>query len=239
MSDAIQRVYNLQDAVLLAHIAKLNEQLPTDRPTIEAEIPVIDQAFEDALKADYLAALEEGGDDLQLGEIGKKTQALLKEINNSQKLMKRLRFWVAEAYPDDTAKQKSFDLAGYWKKAVSQPRLITYMHRLSVTVQENRAELEAAGAPATLADDLTANAAALAKADAEQENSKGGRANASQARVLALNSLYARAARLARATALVYEDDFAKSSFYALPKVGGAAAETEPDPGPIEPELLT
>lgn len=232
MQDAVKRVFNVQDAVLLAHIAKINEQLPTDRPTIEAEIPVIDQTFEDGLVADYNTALSEGGDDIQKGAVGKKTQALLNEIETSQKLMRRVRFWVGEAYLNDPAKQKSFNLPGYWKTATSQPKLITYMNSLAVTVQENRAELEAAGASATLADELTTNAAALAKADAEQENTKGGRANASQARTIALNSLYTRAVRLTRATALVYENDFAKSNFYALPKAGGGTSE--PEEGTVE-----
>lgn len=233
MNQEIRRSYNFSDAILLAHIGKVAEQLPNDLSVIEEEIGSIDQAFLDALKADHFTALREGGDDAAKGKVGHKTQTLLETIEASKKIVKRIRFYVSEAFGDDPARKKSFNLANYWKVVNNQPELIKFMNALAEVVADNRDALIAGGAKDTLIASVEENARALAKADAEQESSKGGRTNSTQARIIALNSLYRRAAKLDEATDIAFEDNPVKASFYNLPqsssKVDELEEETEKD----------
>lgn len=226
MNQIIRR-FKVSDAILLAHMGKILERLPEDLTIIQEAIPVIDQKFADQLKADYLLALKEGGDDVARGKVGQKTQNLLDTMDGSKPIVKKLRFYLGEVYEDNPAKRKSFYLWKYWKIANSQPELIKYMNGLAQLVEENRDELEAGGVPADLLDSVGANAKALAKADAVQESSKGGRANATQARVIALNSLYERGLKLDRATDIAFEDDPVRAAFYNMPQPAPKAEDVE------------
>lgn len=223
----IIRKFKVSDAIILAHTGKVIERLPEDLPTIEEAVPLINQEFADQLKADYLVALEEGGDDVVKGKVGQKTQALLDAMAVSKSIVKKLRFYLGEVYGDNPAKRKSFNLKKYWKVAGSQPDLIKYMNGLAMVVKDNRAELETAGVPTDLLDSVETNAKALARADAVQESSKGGRTNATQARIIALNSLYERGLKLDRATDIAFEDDLVRADFYNLPQPAPKAEDLE------------
>lgn len=229
MTQSVTRKYNYSDAILLAHIGKTIERLPTDMSAIEAAIPIINQAFYDQLKADYTVALTEGGDDVLKGKIGQKTQTMVDAMEASKSIVKKIRFWIAEAYPNDPAKRKSFNLKKYWKVAYSQPDLITFMNALATQVEANKQSLQDAGASVEFLDSITTNAQNLAKADAEQEASKGGRANATQARIIAMNSLYERGMKLDRATDIAFEDDTVKADFYNMPQMAPKAEDMEDD----------
>lgn len=109
MSTKITRKYNLSDGILLAHIGKVSQTLPSDLPTIELDFPMINQAFLDGLLADHTNALAEGGDDVAKGEVGQQTQILVAEMENSKRITKRLRFWVGEAFGNNPAKRKAFN----------------------------------------------------------------------------------------------------------------------------------
>ncbi len=224
------RKFKISDAVLLAHVGKIKERLSGDLPTITAEFPFINEDFLNALVADHQKALDEGGDDMAKGEVGEKTQALLDAMSDSSRIVRRVRIWVGEAFGDDPARRRSFGLSRFWKVANNQPKLIKYMNGLKEVVANNRAALEAAGASAAFLDSVKANADALTQADAIQEASKGGRMSSTQARVLSLNSLYERAAKLDRVTDIVFEEDEAKASFYNLPQVTPKAEDMDEEP---------
>ncbi len=230
MSNEITRTYSLSDAILLTHIGKVLVELPGHLPQFESIVPKINQAFVDGLIADHISALEEGGDDAARGELGSKTQALVNEMEISKGLIKKLRFWIGEAFQDDPAKHKSFHLSKFWKVANNQPKLIQYMNMLSSLVNENSAALLAVGATQQLIDDLTANAKALMDADAVQETSKSGRASSTQARIQLLNSLYDRVQLLDGASELVFEGDQVTIDFYGLPVVRPKAEDLESEP---------
>lgn len=86
-------------------------------------------------------------------------------------------------------------------------------------VDDNQDALLTAGVKQELIDELKDNAEALSKADAEQESSKGGRSNATQARVIALNALYARVLMLDQVSDVAFDDNPAKVAYYDLPSV--------------------
>ncbi len=213
----ITRKFSISDAILMAHIGKILEGLPRDQPVFEEEIAIIDQAFVDGLSADYSSALAEGGDQVVRGKVGEKTQSMLEAMDEAKRLVKRLRFWVDLVYADNAARRRSFNLRQFWKVATSQPKLIQFMNNLSTQVQEHRADLLEAGAKQEFFEAISANAAALATADAVQESSKGGRSNATQNRVIALNALYDRARLLDNAADILFEEDPLKASFYSMP----------------------
>lgn len=79
MSERFRRNYSFADGILLAHVGKVNETLPEDLPTFEAEFPMINQGFLEGMIEDHEVALEEGGDDVAKGSVGLKTQHLLDE----------------------------------------------------------------------------------------------------------------------------------------------------------------
>ncbi|RED95556.1 hypothetical protein C7460_1175 [Marinoscillum furvescens DSM 4134] len=106
------------------------------------------------------------------------------------------------------------------------------MNTLAAQVQANKSALIAVGASEGFLDSIVINAEHLAEADAIQEQSKGGRMQATQARVLALNALYERARKLSRAADLVFGDAPAAARFYKLP-------QRAPEVEDLEEELAT
>lgn len=227
MSQSATRRYNFSDAILLAHLGKVLEGLPTDLATFTLEFPMIDQAFVDEFQAAYKTALKEGGDDVVRGQVGEKTQAMADAMEEAKNLIKRLRFWVDFTYKDNPAKRKGFNLRQYWKVAYNQPALIQFMNALAEQVQNNSADLLEKGAKQTLIDGITANAERLATADAQQEHSKSGRNNATQERILALNALYERGVLLDSASDLAFEADPIKVAFYDMPVARPKAEDVE------------
>ncbi|MEP5611020.1 MAG: hypothetical protein ABJP45_02160 [Cyclobacteriaceae bacterium] len=227
MSTKIYRKYNISDAILLAHIGKIIETLPDDLSTFEADFPMINQPFLDALEADHENALEEGGDDVSRGQVGETTQTLVEEMEKAKRVVKRLRFWVNEAFASNPAKRKAFNLTKFWKVAYNQPKLIQFMNALQAIASENDQLLLDAGMNPQLLTDLEANAEALADADAEQESSKGGRSSATQERIISLNLLYDRGQKLDNIADILYEDNPAKRDFYNLPVLAPKAEDLE------------
>ncbi|REE01170.1 hypothetical protein C7460_104190 [Marinoscillum furvescens DSM 4134] len=217
----------MSDAILLAHVGKVVQQIPEDLETLEEMIPVINSQFVTHLSEDYLTALREGGDDVASGELGQHTQNLLEAIDDTKRQVKKLRFWINEAFANDPARARSFQLHRFWKVANSQPELIRFMNALATQVQANKPELMAAGAQEALLDSTSIIAERLAEADAIQESSKGGRVQATQARIIALNSLYDRCVKLSRAAQIVFEDSPAGARFYQLPQYEPDATDVE------------
>lgn len=225
MNQVAIRNYSYSDALLLAHVGKIVEQLPNDLSIVEEETGIIDQAFLDELKTDYVTALEEGGDDVARNRVGNKTQILVNAIDDAKKIVRRIRFYVGEAFEGDPAGKKAFNLFKFWKVANNQPELIKFMNALAKVVEANKDALIEKGAKETLIASVSANAKALAEADAIQEGSKGGREKSTQTRIVSLNSLYKRALKLDRATDLAFESDPIKASFYNLPQTSPKADE--------------
>jgi len=128
-----------------------------------------------------------------------------------------LRYWVNKAFAKNPAALKRFRLAKYWKIRGQQSELVTYMNTLATVVAEFRAQLEVAKVPVALLDSVKTSADALAKANSVQENSKGGRNSATQARVTRLNAIYAIDQLFSHAADFVYDTNPAKRDFYKLP----------------------
>ncbi|MEP1097628.1 MAG: hypothetical protein ABJG78_21095 [Cyclobacteriaceae bacterium] len=235
MSTEIYRKYNIPDGILLAHVGKVAETLPNDLSTFEAGFSMINQSFLDGLIADHENALEEGGDNVSKGQVGEKTQALVGEMEKSQKIIKQLRFWVNEAFGGNPAKRKAFNLTKFWKIAYSQSKLIQFMNSLQTIASENGQPLLDAGMNPQILTDLEDNAEALAEADAEQESSKGGRSSATQERIISLNLLFERSQKLDAIADILYEDNPAKRDFYSIPVISPKAEDLEDDEE--EPEV--
>ncbi|RED94890.1 hypothetical protein [Marinoscillum furvescens] len=223
----LERKYNISDALLLAHVSKIVQQLPEDLDEIQSTISLINEQFATQLREDYMTALREGGDDLAKGTVGQHTQAMIEAMDESKTLVKKLRFWVAEAFANDPAAQRSFQLHQFWKVANNQPALIRFMNTLAAQVTAQKGQLMAVGASESFLDAIVINAERLAEADAIQEQSKGGRLQATQTRIQALNSLYERVIKLSRAADIVFEESPAAARFYKLPQPTPEAEDVE------------
>ncbi|MEQ8365051.1 MAG: hypothetical protein RH948_19410 [Cyclobacteriaceae bacterium] len=213
----MDRKYNISDARLLQHTGVVLEALATDLPDFTAFDEDLNAALVAALNDDYQAALIEGGDDVARGKVGEKTQKLLDETKRADDMMKAMRYWLRKTFAQDPAALRRFGLAKYWKVRNRQAELVTYLNMLVSTVAEFRTELEEAKVPVALLDSVKTISDALTKADVVQENSKGGRQSATQARVLRLNALYTTDQSLNNAAEIIYSDNPAKRDIYRLP----------------------
>jgi hypothetical protein len=225
----MERKFKISDARLLQHTGVILEALTTDLPNFTAFDEDLSPELVAALNTNYLAALEEGGDDVARGKVGEKTQNLLNEMKRSDKMMTDLRYWLKKIFANDPAALKRFQLSKYWKIRNQQPELVTYLNRLVAVVAEFRARLEAGKAPVALLDSVKTITDALTKADVVQENSKGGRQSSTQARITLLNAIYATDKSFSNAAEMIYSDDPAKRELYRIPGNSQPSTQDEED----------
>jgi len=94
--------------------------LATDLADFTAFDPDLSEDKTSALQQLYTDTLAEGGDDVEKGKVGVKTQALNNSMDKCQELVTSLRYWVKKAYKDDPASQKRYRLKQYWCWLIGQ-----------------------------------------------------------------------------------------------------------------------
>ena len=213
----MNKLFKISNARLLEHAGVTLEALSTDLADFTTFDPDLNAEKVTTLTDLYQTALQEGGDDVALGKLGEKTQAIIREMNQCDKAMKSLRYWVDKAFANDPAGRKRFGLTSYWKVHNNQPELIAYLSSLNTVVTELRPTLEAANTPAALLDSVATLAANLEAANNAQENTKGQRGTATQERRTRMNTIYTICQQFSRAAEFIYDDNPAKREQYRVP----------------------
>lgn len=171
-------------------------------------------------------ALKEGGDGSNRAELGQKTETLLAEMAAARKLFNQLRYWILKTYPDSTATQRKFGIGRFSKITRSQMGMVSFFFELAEVVTEHRTLLEGAGTPASLLDEVAAQANRLKIAQMEQEVQKGARVINTEARLKRLNRIFEILRSFNAAAEFVYFDEVAKRDRYRTPS-GSKTAEEE------------
>ncbi len=190
--------------------------------------PDLGSTKRDAMSELITWILNEGGDDINVSQLGDTTETVVNEMKNARVMYNQLRYWVVKAFPNRKAVQRQFGVGRFGKLADSQEAMVTFLSALGQTVEEFRTDLEAAGAPTTLLDSVAPQAQSLLDANNAQEKKKGSRTVDTEERINKLNELHQHTRDYNNAAEFVFYDSPAMRDRYRPPS-NSNVADLEPE----------
>ena len=209
--------FNFSQDILVEYTGTVVGHLANDLPDFTAFDPDLNQAKVDEMDAHIDWFLTEGGDEASRGTLAERTAAVIAELNSSRRIYNQVRYWVMKAFRMHKPIQRQFGIGRISKIADNQSEMVVFMGSLSQQVEAHRIELEAAGAPGAVLDEVAVRAEALRIANEAQEMMKGHRTVDTSVRIAKLNVLFEHTRDFNTAAEFVYYDDSAKRDLYRPP----------------------
>lgn len=225
--------FNFSQDVLIEYTGTMVGHLETDLSTFTAFDPDLNQAKKDRMESIISWFLKEGGDEDKVTTLLVLTSKVMDELASCRKLYHQMRYWVMKAFPNEKAMQRKFGIGRFAKIADNQTSMVLFISSMSQHVIDHRTELEAAGAPTALLDEVAVRAEALRLANEAQEVMKGNRTVDTSERITQLNELFQHTRDFNTAAEFVFYADTTKRDLYRPPSNTNAAEEIEDDDEPI------
>ncbi len=223
-----KKSFNYSQETLLQYANDQLSFLEDDLDDFTAFDPDLGTTKRDAMAELIQWVLNEGGDNMNVSQLSDTTETVMNEMKNARVMYNQLRYWVVKAFPNRKAIQRQFGVGRFGKLADSQEAMVTFLSALAQTIQEFRADLEAAGAPAALLDSVAPQAQTLLQANNAQEKKKGSRTVDTEERVRRLNELHQHTKDYNNAAEFVFYDSPAMRDRYRPPS-NSNVADHEPE----------
>lgn len=217
MANLIERDFNMEDLVMLERAQVFHNAFEIDDVDFIPAFPFLAPPF----AANFQTAIDTA-DAIPSGyEIDAQIAVVTEELNNilplAQKAMQKLFTYVDVTW-NSTVKLKAFGKSKYEKarnSALKMKELLEFAHR-QAEVLTNKTPLLASGYTQADIDGLLTLCDAIDAKNAEQEDMLAGRGEQTQARVLALNTVWGFMQQINKASKVVFVDNPAKIELYLL-----------------------
>ena len=226
------RKYRYADARLLELAAIIQTHFNSREALFQVHDPNVSVVWlQEKLEATRTLSI----DDFERGLLARRTEDLLAIMQECHQLVRRLRYYVGQAFDTRQSIKREFRLLSYNKKRKRQANFILWMQSFVETVIKYREDLQAAGAPPALIDDLKSGVGELGRLNLVQEIRKGIRSNHTQERIENLNMLYDALKRIEKLAYFVYPNEERDLAFFLLPSVSYGSEEGEAEDGNLRP----
>jgi len=174
------------------------------------------QLFADAFLAAIQTAQNAPQDNQIIDILAQKTEAVNIAVDDYRTLIKKMCFFLEEAFKDKLHILNEFGFNDYQGARSSQTEMQRFMLVLINAAAKYTAELIAAGFDQTMIDNIQANYDKLLAADRDQEYYKGERQAITQDRIIKMNSAWDYVLNVCKAGKIIYIDNPAKYKQYLL-----------------------
>ena len=212
----IKRIYAMSDASMLEIAYYIYTCLTHDLADFTAFAAKFDQVFADA----FLAAIQEAQNAPQDNQIidilAQKTEAVNMALEDCRKLIKKMRFFLEDAFKDNKPILNEFGYNDYAGARASQTEMQRYMSVLITASDKYKVELNAAGFDQAQIDKIQTTFDKLVTANNDQEYYKGERQAITQQRIEKMNACWEIVLNVCKAGKIIYADNPAKYKQYLL-----------------------
>ncbi|WP_075591556.1 hypothetical protein [Labilibacter marinus] len=212
------RNFNVADSKLISHGGVVASALPADIEDFKAFDNKFSETYPETIQAVVDEVLGLRSDNVVIDEMTELTQVVNDSLAACNTTFKTVRFFVKKAFPTNKAIQNQFGLNDITKIRANVPKMIVFMQDLDGVVQKYKTQLEASGCNGSELDKVSALAEKLRQDNINQEQFKKERGVITQERVDKMNSLYDVLKPVSEIAHIIYSDNSAKLSIYAMPK---------------------
>ena len=143
-------------------------------------------------------------DEFERGRTARYTEELQKHLQHCHALVTRIRYYVEVVLEEQNAMRTALGLHTYSRKRRCKADHLLWLRSFAVNLEDYRGQLEEAGAPAWMLDELVSTVGSMQESNSLQENSKGLRGRHAEERIIALNELFKALKRIEKLAGVVY-----------------------------------
>ena len=151
--------------------------------------------------------------------ISQATAAVEAKMKLCRNKFRKARHIIRQAFPNNHGVHNEFGFDDYDKARNNHILMILFMDRFHKIAMDNNTELIGAGYSQAAIDQIETLHDALNVANRNREMLKRKRKTTTQIRIRLLNTAWSFMAKTAKASRLIYKDDYAKFKQYLLPKL--------------------
>lgn len=212
----IIRIYFMSDANMLEKAYYIYTCLTHDL----ADFTLFAAKFTEAFAEAFLAAIEEAQNAPQDNQIidilAQKTESVNKAMEDCRKLIGKMRYFLEEAFKNNTSVLNEFGYNDYQGARSSQTEMQRFMKVLIDASAKYSVDLIAAGFDQHQIDDIQTNFDKLLTANNDQEYYKGERQAITQQRIEKMNAAWEIVLDVCKAGKIIYAENPAKYKQYVL-----------------------
>ena len=215
--EAVHRIYNLADSVLIQWLRKMDALLLLYLADFTSYDPMFDAAYESGLNADINDAEALPDDPVVLGQQKALTEQVAANMVLARDKFQHLRRFAKKAFPDSPAKWDEFGFSRYDEARNVQSKMILFLRDLHVSAEKYKTELIAVNFTQPMIDEILTIHGQLTSSDSDQEMKKETRSVDTETRIEAYNALYEKGSDICESGQYIYRDDPAKYNMFIIP----------------------